>query len=128
VNSAAAKPVVHLELHTDDLEEASSFYSGLCGWRPTAVETGSGTYWSLGLSRGVGGGMVECPTKRPLWLPYVEVENIAQVTDHARTMGARVTLEPREGPIGWRSVIATPAGAEIALWQPKRGRASAESA
>ncbi len=54
--------------------------------------------------------------------------NIAEVTDHARTMGARVALEPREGPIGWRSVIATPAGAEIALWQPKRGRASAGSA
>ena len=32
---------------------------------------------------------------------------------------ARVLLEPREGPAGWRSVIATPAGAEIAFWQPK---------
>jgi predicted enzyme related to lactoylglutathione lyase len=30
-----------------------------------------------------------------------------------------VVLEPREGPAGWRSVIAAPAGAEIALWQPK---------
>jgi hypothetical protein len=31
-----------------------------------------------------------------------------------------VKLEPREGPAGWRSVIATPAGAEIAFWQQKR--------
>ena len=110
---------MHLELQTGDREGATAFYSGLCGWRPHAVDTGAGTYWSVGLSEGVGGGMVECATKRPLWLPYVEVQDIAEVTERARQMGARVALDPREGPVGWRSVIATPAGAEIALWQPK---------
>ena len=30
-----------------------------------------------------------------------------------------VLLEPREGPAGWRSVVATPEGGEIAFWQPK---------
>jgi hypothetical protein len=30
-----------------------------------------------------------------------------------------VLLAPREGPAGWRSVIATPEGGEIALWQQK---------
>src|SRR5215211_3309208 len=34
-------------------------------------------------------------------------------------LGAEVLLEPREGPAGWRSVVATPAGGEIAFWQPK---------
>ena len=34
--------------------------------------------------------------------------------------GARVLLEPREGPAGWRSVVATPAAGELAFWQPKR--------
>jgi hypothetical protein len=29
-------------------------------------------------------------------------------------------MEPREGPAGWRSVVASPAGAEIAFWQQKR--------
>jgi uncharacterized protein len=120
VDSHAAKPVVHLELHTGDREGATEFYAGLCGWRPRPVDTGAGTYWSVGLSEGVGGGMVECETKRPLWLPYIEVEDIAESTDRARLMGARIALEPREGPIGWRSVVATPAGAEVALWQPKR--------
>jgi predicted enzyme related to lactoylglutathione lyase len=33
-----------------------------------------------------------------------------------------VLLEPREGPAGWRSVIATPEGGEIALWQQKGWR------
>ncbi len=68
---------------------------------------------------GVGGGIVECGTRRPCWLPYVEVERIDELTDRARRLGASVLLEPREGPAGWRSVVATPTGGEIALWQPK---------
>ena len=35
-------------------------------------------------------------------------------------LGAAVLLEPREGPAGWRSVVAAPAAGEIAFWQPKR--------
>ncbi|HKF80010.1 MAG TPA: hypothetical protein VKB17_04225, partial [Thermoleophilaceae bacterium] len=62
----------------------------------------------------------ECDTHRPLWLPYVEVGELAEVTERARLFGADVLLEPREGPAGWRSVVATPAGGEIAFWQPKR--------
>ena len=60
---------------------------------------------------------------RPLWLPYVEVPDVPGATERARALGAQVTLEPRRGPSGWRSVVAGPAGAEIALWQPaRRGR------
>jgi hypothetical protein len=29
-------------------------------------------------------------------------------------------LEPREGPVGWRSVVSAPAGGELGFWQPKR--------
>jgi hypothetical protein len=28
-------------------------------------------------------------------------------------------LDPREGPVGWRSILDVPSGARIALWQPK---------
>jgi len=112
-------PVVHLELHTGDLPRASSFYAQLCGWRPEQIETRSGSYHALGLGCGFGGGIVECGTRRALWLPYVEVDRIDAATDRARTLGASVLLGPREGPVGWRSVVATPEGGEIALWQPK---------
>jgi hypothetical protein len=30
-----------------------------------------------------------------------------------------VLLEPREGPAGWRSVVTSPAGGELAFWQAK---------
>jgi predicted enzyme related to lactoylglutathione lyase len=114
-------PVVHLELRTGNLARAASFYSGLFDWRPESVDTGSGRYLSLDLGgREIEGGLVECETSRPLWLPYVEVRDVAGVTERARRLGASVTLTPREGPVGWRSVIASPDGGEVALWQPKR--------
>ena len=55
----------------------------------------------------------------PVWLPYVEVEEVAGATDLARRLGAVVLLDPREGPAGWRSVVRTPVGGELAFWQPK---------
>jgi predicted enzyme related to lactoylglutathione lyase len=113
-------PVVHLELHTTDLARASTFYSRLCSWRPERVEAGGGSYLALRMGDGLGGGIVECRTERSLWLPYVAVDDIAAATDRAQALGARVLLEPREGPAGWRSVVAEPAGAEIAFWQQKR--------
>jgi predicted enzyme related to lactoylglutathione lyase len=113
-----AARLVHLELHTFDLPAASAFYDALLGWRRERVETRSGSYEALGLG-GVGGGVVECGTGRPLWLPYVEVDRIGAATARARELGATVLLESREGPAGWRSVVSAPAAGEIALWQPK---------
>jgi predicted enzyme related to lactoylglutathione lyase len=115
----SASPVVHLELHTDDSARASAFYEQLCGWRSERIDTASGSYHALGLGGAFGGGIVECGTRRALWLPYVEVDRIDAATDRARELGASVRLSPREGPAGWRSVVGTPAGGEIALWQPK---------
>ena len=115
-----SNPVVHLELHTGDLPGACAFYSRLCGWRSERIDAGCGTYWGLELDgRFGGGGVVECKTARPLWLPYVEVADVAEATDRARRLGASVLLESREGPAGWRSVVSAPAGGEIAFWQPK---------
>jgi predicted enzyme related to lactoylglutathione lyase len=112
-------PVVHLELHTGSLPRARAFYGGLCGWRSQRVDAGGGSYLALELGRGFGGGIVECQTRRPLWLPYVEVADIAEASERARLLGASVLLAPREGPAGWRSVVAAPAGGEVAFWQPK---------
>jgi predicted enzyme related to lactoylglutathione lyase len=111
--------VVHLELHTGDLPRARAFYAQLLHWRPERIHAGSGSYLALELGGGVDGGIVECATSRPLWLPYVEVPEIGETTARARMLGASVLLGPREGPAGWRSVVSTPAGGEIAFWQPK---------
>jgi predicted enzyme related to lactoylglutathione lyase len=119
---ASCNPVVHLELHTRDLPHACDIYREVCGWRPGRIDAAGGSYLTLDLGNGLGGGVVECDTGRPLWLPYVEVRDVAAATDRASDLGAAVLLGPREGPAGWRSVVATPAGGEVAFWQPKRCR------
>jgi predicted enzyme related to lactoylglutathione lyase len=120
MSPASSNRVVHLELHTGDLPGACAFYAEVCGWRPERIDARYGSYLALELGGGLGGGVVECDTRRPLWLPYVQVAEIAEATDRARLLGASVLLDPREGPAGWRSVVAAGAGGEIAFWQPKR--------
>jgi predicted enzyme related to lactoylglutathione lyase len=117
---ASTNPVIHLELHTGDLQRARAFYAALCGWRPERIDAGGGSYLALELGGTLGGGIVQCATTRSVWLPYVEVAAITEATERARLLGARVLLEPREGPAGWRSVVATRAAGEVAFWQLKR--------
>ena len=119
---SASLPVVHLELHTGDMTRARALCEQLCGWRAERMETASGSYLALELGSELGGGIVECGNTRALWLPYVAVSQIDTATDLARQLGASVLLEPREGPAGWRSVVATREAGEIALWQQKACR------
>ena len=113
-------PVVHLELHTRELGSASAFYSQLLRWRTERIDVCSASYHALALGGELDGGIVACGTPKATWLPYVEVDQIERTTEGARQLGASVLLEPREGPVGWRSVVRTCEGGEIAFWQPKR--------
>jgi predicted enzyme related to lactoylglutathione lyase len=122
MRSRRPHPVVHLELHTADRACASAFYSGLLGWRTQRVAAGDASYLALELGGRFGGGIVECGAERPVWLPYVQVDRVDEVTERARGLGASVVLEPREGPAGWRSVVASPQAGEIAFWQPRCSR------
>ncbi len=116
----ARNNVVHLELHSPDLAEAGGFYAELFGWQRERVHTPSGSYLAVGLGDALGGGFVESATPRSLWLPYVEVGDVRTETKRAEQLGASVLLGVREGPAGWRSVVGTRSGGEIALWQSKR--------
>ncbi len=114
-----AAPLVHLELHACDIGAACSFYRDLLGWQPERVPAAGACYHALDLAA-CSGGIVECGTDRALWLPYAQVASVAAATRRAQALGASVMLAPREGPAGWRSVVCSPAGGELALWQPKR--------
>jgi predicted enzyme related to lactoylglutathione lyase len=118
---APANPIVHLELHTGNLPRACAFCTSLFDWRAETVRVGARSYLTLGLGNRIEGGVAESDIEQPLWLPYVEVDDVTALTERASELGASVKLGPREGPAGWRSVIAPPAAAAIALWQPKRG-------
>ena len=73
-----------------------------------------GTVSAAGSSSARPAGRCGCHTSR--------FHEIAEATERARELGASVLLEPREGPAGWRSVVAAPAGGEMAFWQPKARR------
>ena len=115
----AGSPVVHLELRTGNVPDACFFYTRLFGWRAETIHVGSSTYVVLGRGNRIEVGVVEDATATSRWLPYVEVADIDAVVERSRRLGASVPLEPKEGPAGWRSVVAGPAGAEIGLWKPK---------
>src|SRR5437763_15931847 len=116
---AGPRPVVHLELHTGDLSGASDFYARLLRWWPARIDTEHGRYLALGLGGEITGGVVECATQRPLWLPYVEAARIDVVTERARRLAASVLLRPREGPAGWRSLMSAPGPGPGALSPPQ---------
>jgi predicted enzyme related to lactoylglutathione lyase len=113
-------PVVHLELHTENLARACAFYSRVCGWQIEQLDLEGRSYQALDWGGPLEGGIVECGTSPAVWIPYLEVLQIDEATARARRCGASVLLGPREGPAGWRSVVTVPDGGEIAFWQPKR--------
>jgi uncharacterized protein len=119
-NHTPPRPVVHLELHTGDKGRAGTFLTRLLHWRPELVGPNGASYLAVDIGASIGGGIVECGARKPLWLPYVEVDRIEQATEAARHLGATVLLSPREGPAGWRSVVSSPSAGEIALWEAKR--------
>ncbi len=119
MNMSSPRPAVHLELHTGDHARASAFYAKLLCWRQELIEAGSGSYLAPGRGDGSGGGIVECGTVRPLWVPYVQADQIEESTERARQLGASVLPAPREGPTGWRRVISAPQCGELVIWPPK---------
>jgi predicted enzyme related to lactoylglutathione lyase len=114
-----AHRVAFLELQASNLPLACAFYTRLFGWRAETLRVGGQSYVTLDLGGELDGGVVE-RGERPLWLPYVEVDDICAAAARALALGGEAVVAPREGPAGWRATLAAPGGAEIALWQPKR--------
>jgi predicted enzyme related to lactoylglutathione lyase len=115
-----ADHVVHLELRTTSLACACSFYAQLFGWRAQRIEPCGASYLSLDLGPSIEAESSSRTRGTPSGSPMSRSRYLADVTAHALVLGGSVVLEPREGHVGWRSIVATPAGGEIALWQPKR--------
>jgi predicted enzyme related to lactoylglutathione lyase len=118
-----ANPFVHVELSSNDLPAAKSFYSSLFGWKLQDVPMGPDmTYTLIDVGGGVGGGMMKnkVPGAPSFWLSYVQVDDIQAATRKAESLGAKVMQDVMEvmGE-GWLSVIVDPTGAALGLWQQK---------
>ena len=118
-----ASPFVHVELNTQDLTKAKSFYQSLFSWTLNEVDMGSGmTYTMINVGEGTGGGMMKHPVPGApsAWLAYALVDDVKAATAKAKSLGATVMRDVTEVPnAGSFSIIIDPTGAALGLWQPK---------
>jgi predicted enzyme related to lactoylglutathione lyase len=117
-----ANPFVHIELNTQDVAKAKSFYQSLFAWSLNDMDMGDMTYTMIDVGEGTGGGMMKHPMSGApsMWLPYVLVDDIVAATAKAKSLGAAVVQDVKEVMgAGSLSIITDPTGATLGLWQPK---------
>jgi hypothetical protein len=60
------------------------------------------------------------PGQPSIWVPYIEVEDLAAATAKAKSLGGTVIKDVTEIPgMGSFSIILDPTGAAIGLWKSK---------
>ena len=117
-----ANPFVHVELNTQNVAAAKSFYQSMFAWKLNDADMGDMTYTMIDVGEGTGGGMMQYPMQGApsMWLPYVLVDDIAAATAKARSLGATVVRDVMEvKDAGSLSIITDPTGATLGMWQPK---------
>ena len=119
-----ANPFVHVELETNDVAKAKSFYSKLFDWKLEDVPNpaAGGSYTMISVGDGTGGGMMKNPMPggQSFWLAYVLVDDIEAATKKAKSLGATVMKDVTEVMgMGWLSIIVDPTGAALGLWKAK---------
>jgi predicted enzyme related to lactoylglutathione lyase len=119
-----ANPFVHVELNTNDVAKAKSFYGKLFDWtlEDIANEAAGGSYTMIGVGEGTGGGLMKnpMPNAPSFWLAYVLVDDIQAATAKAKSLGGKVMKDVTEVmDMGWLSIIVDPTGAALGLWKAK---------
>jgi predicted enzyme related to lactoylglutathione lyase len=103
-----ANPSVHVELNTTDVSKAKTLYRKLFNWDLEDVATLGGGCTLVKVGGGIGGGIMEhpVPDARSAWLAYVLVDDIAGVTQKAKSLGATVIKDATEViGAGWLGII-----------------------
>jgi predicted enzyme related to lactoylglutathione lyase len=118
-------PFVHVELMSNDVGKAKTFYQSLFDWKLEDMPMGGDmTYTMIRVGEGTGGGMMKNPVPNApsAWMAYVLVADVKAATAKAKSLGAKVMKDVTEVPnAGSFSVITDPTGAVLGLWQEKRG-------
>lgn len=123
-------PFAHLELTTDDLKSAQTFYGKVFGWKLKDMPGMNYTMIDVGGS-GVGGGMQSkpMPDAPTGWMPYVQVDSVKASVDKATKAGATVMLPYQEiGEMGAIGIFSDPTGCSIGVWEAKQAAPAASKA
>ena len=116
-------PFVHVELMSNDVGKAKTFYGKLFDWKLEDMPMGDMTYTMIRVGEGTGGGMMKnpIPGAPSAWMAYVLVDDIKAATAKAKSLGANVMKDVTEVPgAGTFSIITDPTGAMLGLWQVKK--------
>jgi predicted enzyme related to lactoylglutathione lyase len=114
------------EVLTRDAETDKAFYPAVFGWTPgrPQFEGAPESYvvWQLG-DKPVGGMMQMSepyfpPEVPPHWSVCFAVADVDAVVEQARELGATITYEPMDMPIGRFAGLVDPQGASFSIMQP----------
>jgi predicted enzyme related to lactoylglutathione lyase len=111
--------ITHIELPSDDLERAQSFYSGLFGWQMQNTPE-MPNYAMFQSGPGESGGAIglrgETAPERMRF--YVEVEALDATVARALELGGSVAVEITDVPgMGRYAAVFDTEGNEIGLWE-----------
>ena len=116
-------PFVHVELMSNDVGKAKTFYGKLFDWELEDMPMGDMTYTMIKVGEGTGGGMMKnpIPGAPSAWMAYVLVDDVRAATAKAKSLGANVMKDATEVMgAGTFSIITDPTGAMLGLWEVKK--------
>ncbi|MDA1058854.1 MAG: VOC family protein [Proteobacteria bacterium] len=113
-------PFVYMELHPNSSDKAKSFYGDLLGWKFAEMDMGGAAYTMVNNGAEPFAGIAPANGGSPHWLPYLGVADLDASTKKAEQLGAKVVQPRVDIPAGSFVFIEDPAGATVALFQPKR--------
>ena len=113
------------ELATSDAEAAKKFYGALFGWAFDDQPAGPDMTYSMAkLGDQTAGALYKMGQEMkgvpPHWLSYVSVDDADATAKKAVAAGGKLIKEPFDVmTFGRMAVVTYPAGATLAIWQPK---------
>ena len=117
------------ELWTSDLDAAMSFYQELAGYEQEVFGAVEGApYYMMRRDERPRAGMLKIPFEgvSPNWLPYVMVDDPADIAGRVESLGGQVLLRPEGVSHGGSAIIADPTGAAFGVqkWPPEETQGS----
>jgi predicted enzyme related to lactoylglutathione lyase len=111
------RPVVEFQILAKDPARAEAFYTKLFGWSVDRDNALGYRRIDTGTKEGIRGGIWPSPPEGHSFVQlFVDVEDVAQAVERARSLGGSVVLPPQKLPEGDEmAVILDPEGIPVAL-------------
>jgi predicted enzyme related to lactoylglutathione lyase len=120
VATTVGKFVWHEQVSSDP-KQAQDFYTQLFGWGVEAFKPGEVDYTMISSGGQSHGGFSKAleGAPPPHWLGHVQVENVDETIEKAKSAGGKLAAGPFEmGEVGRIAIITDPQGAFVSAYQP----------